>query len=324
MPQRVVRPVALLSLLAALIVAGCGPATVVQRPVSRQAAPSQGGPAAPTQTTAPSSPPGGTAPSPVADVPSLTPSTPPIHLAGADWPPTALSTPDPALVLHVPVLMYHRIVSPVDAGLSLPGLVVDPALFAAQLGLLAGAGWHTITLATLQADLAAGRRPAPRTFVITIDDGHRDGITNALPILQRFGFVATYFVIMGRINDPNYLGPADLVSLADAGMEIANHTMNHVDVMRLHGAALAWQIDTASRAIQDITGRAPTTFAYPAGEWSPEAAKAVQAADLGMAVTTRDGVIETWAARFTVPRLRVSPSVSPAALLRRMSGYASD
>ncbi|MGH2512015.1 MAG: polysaccharide deacetylase family protein, partial [Candidatus Limnocylindrales bacterium] len=144
---------------------------------------------------------------------------------------TATSTFDPGLVLHVPILMYHRIATPAEAGESLPGLVVAPTLFAAQLSLLARAGWHTIILATLQAGLAAGRRPPPRTFVITIDDGHRDGLTNGLPILQEFGFVATYFVIMGRIHDSQYLGPADLQVLASAGMEIADHTMSHVDLI---------------------------------------------------------------------------------------------
>jgi peptidoglycan/xylan/chitin deacetylase (PgdA/CDA1 family) len=220
--------------------------------------------------------------------------------------------------------MYHRIVSLADAGPALPGLVIDPAVFAQEMGLLAGAGWHTITLATLQLDLASGRRPPPRTFVITIDDGHLDGFTNALPILRRFGFVATYFVVMRRIDSPLFLSAADLLTLADDGMEIADHTLDHKDVARLHGTALAHQIDGAAQAIQRITGRAPTTFAYPSGEWSLEAVGAVQSADLGMAVTTREGVLETWANRFLVPRLRVSPSVTPEGLLRVLSGYAID
>jgi peptidoglycan/xylan/chitin deacetylase (PgdA/CDA1 family) len=251
-------------------------------------------------------------------------SLPPVRTAGADWPAAARTTPDPWFTLHVPVLMYHRIVALADAGAALPGLVVDPAVFAQQMGLLASAGWRTITLATLQLDLATGRQLPPRTFVITIDDGHVDGLTNALPILRRFGFVATFFVVMGRIHESPYLNAADLRTLADAGMEIADHTMAHRDVARLHGAALDFQIGAAAAAIEQITGRAPTTFAYPAGEWSLEAVAVVQAHDLGMAVTTREGVLETWANRFLVPRLRISRSVTPGMLLRLLSGYAVD
>lgn len=257
-------------------------------------------------------------------VPAAPATIPPIETVGADWPPAALTTPDPTFTLHVPILMYHRIVSLAAAGPALPGLVIDPAVFAREMGLLYAGGWHTITLATLQLDLATGRRPPPRTFVVTIDDGHLDGFSNALPILRRYGFVATYFVVMGRVNEAPYISPAELRTLAADGMEIADHTMDHHDVARLHGAALEYQIGAAAAAIQQITGRRPTTFAYPSGEWSLEAIGAVQTADLGMAVTTMEGVLETWANRFLVPRLRVSPSVTPEKLLRLLTGYAID
>jgi len=248
----------------------------------------------------------------------------PIQTVSANWPPAAQSTPDPNFVLHVPILMYHRIIAPADAGPSLPGLVIDPMVFAQELAMLHDAGWHTITLATLELDLAHGLRPAPRTFVITIDDGHLDGLTHALPILERFGDVATYFVVLGRIHDPGFLSSTDLQTLAGAGMEIADHTMNHANVGRLHGFALDFQIGAAASAIQAITGRASSTFAYPSGESSLEAAGVIEAKGMGMAVTTKEGVLETWSDRFFVPRMRVSPSVTPEMLLRKMTGYAVD
>ncbi len=314
---------ALALILLSVLFAGCATAApIAMGPAYPLAAPSAGlsDPGQPSQSPGQPTP----LPAPSSSIPDLVPSPPPVHLVGADWPATVRSTPDPGFSLRVPVLMYHRIVAPADAGPSLPGLVIDPILFAQQMSLLATAGWHTITLATLQADLARGRRPAPRTFVITIDDGHTDGVTNALPILRRFGFVATYFVVMGRIHNSNYLSPADLRTLADAGMEIADHTMDHHNVARLHGAALAHDINAAAGLIRQITGRAPTTFAYPAGEWSLEAVGAVEADNLGMAVTTQEGVLETWANRFLVPRLRVTPSQTAMDLLRRLSGYALD
>ena len=58
-----------------------------------------------------------------------------------------------SFTLHVPILMYHRIVPSAEAGDSIPGLVVPPDTFAAQLDALEAAGWHTITMATLANDL---------------------------------------------------------------------------------------------------------------------------------------------------------------------------
>jgi peptidoglycan/xylan/chitin deacetylase (PgdA/CDA1 family) len=310
------------AVVAALLVAACGNAVGPALGHLPAASPGAGlASSGPAVGPVASWPPVGALPVPAQ--PSPTPGLPG-RVVSADWPAAVGSTPDPGFVLHVPVLMYHRIVDPADAGQSLPGLVVDPAVFAEELALLHGEGWHTIALASLQVDLATGVRPPARTFVITIDDGHLDGLTNALPILQRFGFVATYFVVMGRITDPGFLSASDLRVLAGAGMEIADHTMNHVDVGRLHGPALAYQVAAAAEAIKRITGRAPATFAYPSGESSLEAAGAVESAGMGLAVTTQEGVSETWPARFFVPRLRVSPSLTPDMLVRIMDGYAID
>ena len=320
--RRRIRPFVL---IAAALVAGC--ATPAPTPGELGSSPSPGAafatpvvnPTTDPPTPAPSSPApwasGG--PGPAAGVPPTT-------VAHADWPLATTVSSDVGFTLHVPILMYHLIDTLGDAGPARPGLVVDPAVFAREMGLLHANGWHTITLATLQLDLATGRTPPPRTFVITIDDGHVDGFTKALPILRQYGFVATYFVVLGRIHSPLFLSAADLVLLAQAGMEIADHTMSHPDVARLHGAGLADQIGAAAVAIKQITGRAPTSFAYPSGEWSLEAVGAIQSAGMGIAVTTKEGVLETWQDRFLIPRLRVSPSLTPSALLRMLSGFSID
>jgi peptidoglycan/xylan/chitin deacetylase (PgdA/CDA1 family) len=67
---------------------------------------------------------------------------------------------------------------------------------------LVAAGWHTITVAQLAADLEAGRPPVPRTFAITIDDGTEDGFTNAFPTLVALRLVATYYVVPGAWASP--------------------------------------------------------------------------------------------------------------------------
>jgi peptidoglycan/xylan/chitin deacetylase (PgdA/CDA1 family) len=233
---------------------------------------------------------------------------------------------DHSLVLRVPVLMYHRIVPPALAGRSLPGLVVPPALFAAQMAALAAAGWHTITGVQLGVDLATGVRPPPRTFVITFDDGYDDGYIYALPVLQAHGFVATYYVIAGRIgNKPGplqALTPAHVRALAAAGMEIADHTYNHVDLAVASPSVIAHQVGAAAAKIEQLVGVAPSTFAYPYGARGPSAIAAVQAAGFEIAFTTAEGALESWPTRFESPRVRVAPSTSPPELLRLVSAFS--
>ena len=91
-------------------------------------------------------------------------------------------------------------------------------------------------------------KPPAKTFVITIDDGWDDGYTYALPILQSHGFVATYFVIAGRIDRPGFLTSAHLQALVAAGDEIGDHTMDHERSGRAAGR---------ETAVRDRCGRRP-------------------------------------------------------------------
>jgi peptidoglycan/xylan/chitin deacetylase (PgdA/CDA1 family) len=265
-----------------------------------------------------------------------------------------------SVALHVPILMYHRIVPPADAGNSLKGLVVPPETFAAQMNALAAAGWHTITMATLANDLEAGVKPSAKTFVVTIDDGWDDGYTYALPILQQHGFVATYFVIAGRIDAPGFLTSAHVRALVAAGDEIGDHTMTHFDLANGSTSVRQFQVDAAAARIAQVTGHWPESLAYPFGGENAQAVAAVagcgelrtaviesapaptpqapigrQSAGTGSkpalglvphptatpAPTPTPVPSETWANRFTLQRIRVSPGTTPADLLGEFARY---
>jgi peptidoglycan/xylan/chitin deacetylase (PgdA/CDA1 family) len=257
-----------------------------------------------------------------------------------------------SLTLHVPILEYHRIVPSAEAGRSLPALVVPPDTFAAQMDALAGAGWHTITMATLANDLAAGVKPPVKTFVITIDDGWDDGYAYAFPILQQHGFVATYFVIAGRIDLPSFLTSDHLKALVAAGNEIGDHTMNHFNLTGGSVSTRQYQVNAAAARIAQVTGRWPESLAYPFGAENAQSVAAVAACgELRSAVIESYGPprlpgarhtpgasgkpaaspapkpadapvpSETWTNRFTLQRIRVTPDTTPANLLGDFARY---
>jgi peptidoglycan/xylan/chitin deacetylase (PgdA/CDA1 family) len=219
---------------------------------------------------------------------------------------------------HVPVLMYHLVATPAEAGDAIPSLVVPPGLFAAQMGELHLAGWHTITAASLAADLYAGRRPAAKTFVVTFDDGHEDGYSEAYPILQANGFVGTYFMVTGRTGRAGYLTPAQLSAMAATGMEIADHTVDHVALAAVPRSVAFTEVVGALVFLEQLLGVRPTTLAYPYGSTDAAVIAGVKAEGFMMAFSNREGCFESGSTRFDVPRLRVSPSTSPLALLDRV------
>jgi peptidoglycan/xylan/chitin deacetylase (PgdA/CDA1 family) len=281
--------------------------------------------AAASDTPAPTTEPT-TTPTPAASASDV--SAPPSAAAPA-LPAVAIQSALPTAPVHastnfalcVPVLEYHRIVPSAEAGNSLPGLVVPPETFSAQLDALKAAGWHTITMATLAEDLAARRAPSARSFVITIDDGWYDGYTYALPILQRHGYVATYFVISSRIGAADFLSAANLKGLMAAGNEIGNHTVDHLSLPYLTAANMTREVDLASDQIEAATGVRPKSFAYPMGGIDT-AAMQVVAACPGMmdAVTEWKTIGETYNGRYDIPRLEIGPGVSGQTLLVMLAG----
>ena len=250
--------------------------------------------------------------------PSISP--PPSPTTIASWPLVAATAPGPAagFSVRVPVLMYHRVAPADEFGDSLPGLVVSPDQFAAQLQALVAAGWRSITAAQLAADLVGGITPPLRTFVITFDDGRSDGYTHALPILRRLGLVATFYVITGRIGMTYNLSASQLRGMAAAGMEIGSHTVDHVRLASANPPAARLQLTRSAATIARVTGQRPTTFAYPFGGLDPFAQSLVQEMGYAMAFTEVTGCQQSWWGRLASPRVRVSPSMLPADLLHRL------
>lgn len=99
----------------------------------------------------------------------------------------------------VPILAYHG----VRADDAVPGaldnrrrLHVPRALFARHLEWLA-ARFRPLPLSEVAAALRAGRGLPSRAAVVTFDDGYRDVLTQALPLLRARGVPAAVFVLTG-------------------------------------------------------------------------------------------------------------------------------
>jgi peptidoglycan/xylan/chitin deacetylase (PgdA/CDA1 family) len=93
------------------------------------------------------------------------------------------------------ILMYHRIA---DELFDPWRLCVTPDNFAAQLEILRSSGLRVIHLHELAASLASGKVPK-RSVVITFDDGYRDNLENARPLLEQYGIPATVFIASGYV-----------------------------------------------------------------------------------------------------------------------------
>lgn len=106
------------------------------------------------------------------------------------------------------ILGYHSVGDPLAAGGD-PRMVVSPGDFTAQMEFLA-ANRRVVSLGALLATLAAGETPERGTVVLTIDDGYRDTLTTALPVLERLGLPATVYVSGAYIGHDRVMPVDDL------------------------------------------------------------------------------------------------------------------
>ena len=96
------------------------------------------------------------------------------------------------------ILMFHHVRSPTGQGFSPNGLLdVTPDFLDAAIRHLGEAGYAILTLDDALARLRSGVHARQPFAVLTFDDGYRDNRDLALPILQRHGAPATFYVTTG-------------------------------------------------------------------------------------------------------------------------------
>jgi peptidoglycan/xylan/chitin deacetylase (PgdA/CDA1 family) len=93
----------------------------------------------------------------------------------------------------VPVFTFHTI---------------EPEPFAAQLAHLQQNGYRTIDGATLLSHLRGEVRAPADAVMLTIDDGRKSVWTYGVPLLRRYGFCATLFLIPGYVPGNGGVGPS--------------------------------------------------------------------------------------------------------------------
>lgn len=185
------------------------------------------------------------------------------------------------------ILMYHSVADePADPW------AVTPPQFAAQLTYLAENQFRVISLAEACRLLATGAN-LRRTVVLTFDDGYRDFLLNALPLLREFNFPATLFVVTGRLGqtamwrsvDKNraLLTEAEVRQVQAQGITLGSHTVTHVDLTTVPPAQLTEELTTSQAAVA-AWGEAFSAFAYPGGRFTAREQQAVQQAGYTCAV----------------------------------------
>jgi peptidoglycan/xylan/chitin deacetylase (PgdA/CDA1 family) len=219
------------------------------------------------------------------------------------------------------VLMYHKV-----NDLSPNPTTVPTAVFAEQMSLLGELGYTPVSLEAVRDHYLLGAALPLRAVLITFDDGYRDNLENALPVLRRHGYPAVLFVPIGYLDDGRPLPHEELLrtlgvcnetldwdelgALEAGGVRIESHGIGHWPLTALEPAEATREIALSKLRIEEKLGREVEAFAYVKGsqaDYRPEHASLVQQAGYKLAFTSVSGANGPTSDRFRLRRYNVEP-----------------
>ena len=230
--------------------------------------------------------------------------------------PSEVPVISPNVKVNVPILMYHHI-EPVarSEGDPVRALGISKDRFDEQMNYLKNGGYIVIGLADLYRKIAT-RESTEKNVVLTFDDGYIDNFEVAWPIMQKYGFKGTFFIISNRIGTSDYMSNEQIKTLQDSGCEIGSHTQTHPDLTKLSISRLKEEIEGSKASIGEIIGQEIISFCYPAGRFNSQVENEVRSAGYQIAVTTSRWRPFSTDDLLAVSRIRMSESTNIENLIR--------
>jgi peptidoglycan/xylan/chitin deacetylase (PgdA/CDA1 family) len=164
-------------------------------------------------------------------------------------------------------------------------LFIPTKRFAEQMRVLRLLGLRGVSLGELGDALTAGKGDG--LVGLTFDDGYRDVLSEAAPVLERYGFTATLFAVSGLLGGENSWDPpprrrlmdaADLRELAARGWEIGAHSVTHARLTEVDADRLREEVTSSRATLAEVMRVEPRSFCYPYGSVDADAVGAVWAA----------------------------------------------
>jgi peptidoglycan/xylan/chitin deacetylase (PgdA/CDA1 family) len=230
------------------------------------------------------------------------------------------------------VLMYHSIADP-PVGKAHLGLCVSPGMFRFQMWYLKAAGFRVVPLRDILSFIE-GKPSKERLVALTFDDGYQDFFENAYPVLRRYRYPSTVFLVSDLIGRENsweegaHMGRRRLLdwdaihAIKTAGVVFGSHSRTHPFLSRLSPEGLQVEI-TGSKSRLEAELQLPVDFfCYPYGDYDPRAIDMVKEAGYTLAVTTKRGLVHKGSDPYEIRRSFIRDSTNPFLFLLRLhSGY---
>lgn len=170
--------------------------------------------------------------------------------------------------LVIPILLYHH----VGFFPSSSPYYISAYDFEQHMYLLHEWGYQTISVDLLVRAITEGAELPPKPIILTFDDGSETVNTTAFPIMQKYNFTGTVYIVSNFIGIPNYMDEEQIRWLYANGWEVGSHSLSHADLTE-RADRQREEIIESRRRLETYLGVPVLSFAYPFGAYNEDSVR---------------------------------------------------
>ncbi|MEG4579599.1 sulfotransferase [Microcoleus sp. MON1_C5] len=215
-----------------------------------------------------------------------------------------------SLTQKLPILSYRRI--------SPDGLdAVTPQIFEQQLHNLKDHGYYSASWENWRSAKLA-KTPLPgKAVLMTFDGGYLDFFQYAWPVLKRFDFTGTVFLVAESIGKTNswekaefeevpLMGWPEILQLRDAGIEFGSMSATHQPLTALSPTEIVREAVKSRAILERGLEKSVKCFAYPYGDFDPIVAHLIGASGYTFGVSYQLNFSSFDDSLLSLPRIQVT------------------
>lgn len=174
---------------------------------------------------------------------------------------------NPGQLKGVPIITYHCID---DNIFGEKDMFVSPKVFDEQMKYLYDSGYTPITFSQLN-QLQKIKKP----ILITMDDGYEDNYRYAYPVLKKYNFHATIFLITNSLEHGKFLKINQIHEMSDL-IDFESHTVHHQNLSKLSDTKVEYEVKESKNALEKLLSKKIIAIAYPFGAYNRNTISAVK------------------------------------------------
>lgn len=175
--------------------------------------------------------------------------------------------------MDIPILLYHHILDNFPENEK--SFCVTASQFERQMQYMHKKGYKSVSFDEID-------KKNKNSFIITFDDGYENIYLNALPILKKYNFTATIFLVSeclgktntwdkeNKINIHKILTKDQINEMLKAGFSIGSHSKTHSHMLSIKYPDVISEMKESKAQLEKVFNTLIQVFSYPFNEFNKQ------------------------------------------------------